>query len=421
MKTNSRLVALRLLHEVLDERRPLDHALEHSRDLHHLDARDRGFVRLLVATVLRRLGTLDRAIDGALARGDVPVAARHVLRLGLTQLRYLHTPPHAAISTAVDLAGLVAPRVKGLVNAVLRRHEGLGYDERSGAALPDWLWERWSRAYGPDLAAAIADSLLQEAPLDLTVRDDPAAWAAKLEGQVMPLGTVRRAMEGPVDRLPGFDDGQWWVQDLAASLPAKLIGDVAGRLVVDLCAAPGGKTAQLAAAGAAVTAVDRSPTRMARLDANLRRLGLSATLAVADAGRWSAAQPADAVLLDAPCLATGTIRRHPDIPHLKSPGDLVALVRGQADLLNHAADLVKPGGTLVYSTCSLEPEEGERQVEGFLARQSSFERSPVSPDELPGLRELLNGRGEVRALPCHLADLGGLDGFFIARLRRKPV
>ncbi len=413
--TTARAVALGLLQTVLDRRQPLDIALEANAAMEALEARDRGFARLLVATVLRHLGTLDHAIDGALTQPDLHPAARHILRLALAQLRYLGTPPHAAISSAVDLADGHAPRLKGLVNAILRRHDTLVFDESPAINMPPWLWQRWEAAYG-DAAAAIVAASLAEAPLDFTVKGNPGDWAAPLEAQLMPMGTLRRQAGGGVEMLPGFDQGAWWVQDLSASLPVKLMGDLAGKIVFDLCAAPGGKTARLCAAGATVTALDRSRPRLKRLQQNLDRLKLQAEVVAADAASWRPDLLADAILLDAPCLATGTMRRHPDIPWLKTAADLESLAALQARLLDHAATLLKPGGMLVYCTCSLEPEEGGEQVEAFLARNGKFARQAISADELPGLADLLTQKGDIRALPMHLAEHGGMDGFFVARL-----
>ena len=412
--SDTRYAAYRILTQVLDRRQGFDGVLEADEVLARFSGRDRGFVRLLTATVLRRLGTLDKAIEGALTIPDLDPSARHVLRIGLAQLRYLHTPPHAAISTAVDLAQNVSPRLKGFVNAVLRRHAELDWDESPSAALPAGLFRRWVTAYGEEQAAAIALALRVEPPLDITVKSDPSGWAARLTAFMMPLGTLRREVEA-VQALPGFAEGEWWVQDLAASLPVKLMGDLAGRTVYDLCAAPGGKTAQLAAAGAQVTAVDRSAQRLKRLKENMDRLRLQVTTVDADAALWQA-PPADAVLLDAPCLATGTIRRHPDIPWLKSAQDLESLAALQSRLLDRAATLVRPGGMLVYCTCSLEPEEGERQVEAFLARHAGFRRNAITATELPKFEMLVTPEGDLRALPCYLPEQGGMDGFYVARL-----
>ncbi len=250
-----------------------------------------------------------------------------------------------------------------------------------------------------------------------------AEWAARLRGRVLPTGTVRTVAHGPVSRLPGYAEGAWWVQDAAAALPARLLGDITGLIVADLCAAPGGKAAQLALAGANVTAVDRSPIRLARLQTNFARLGLRAETVAADATEWDAG-PFDAVLLDAPCLSTGTIRRHPDVAWLKREADLAALTDLQRRLLDRAAALVKPGGVLVYCVCSLEPEESEDQVTAAIARHPHLRRRPIEPRELAGLTDLVTEAGDLRTLPCHLPDadsrMAGLDGFYAARLERSP-
>jgi 16S rRNA (cytosine967-C5)-methyltransferase len=429
IKSSPRALGLSLLQATLQQHRPLDDSLEALTATAGLEPRDRAFVRVLAATVLRRLGQLDEAIDACLERpGAIKPEVRDLLRLGAAQLLFLETPPHAAVSTAVEL---VAPPYKGLINAVLRRlaREGAGRIAGQDAArlnTPEWLWLSWQRAYGADTARAIAAVHLTEAPLDLSLRDSTpealAAWAERLEARLLPTGTLRRAAGGAITDLPGFAEGAWWVQDAAAALPARLLhralGDLAGKRIFDLCAAPGGKTAQLAAAGAQVIALDRGEARLARLRANLQRLRLQAETITADATTWSPQGPlADGVLLDAPCSATGTIRRHPDISRLKSPSEVTKLARLQARLLARAVALTKPGGILVYTVCSLQPEEGEQQIRSLLAAGAPVEPLPVSAEDLPGYAESLTAEGWVRTLPCHFAGQGGIDGFFIARLR----
>ncbi|WP_158047838.1 RsmB/NOP family class I SAM-dependent RNA methyltransferase [Skermanella pratensis] len=421
----SRNAALDLLESVLRKKIPLDDAFDAHEGLDPLEPRDRGFVRLMVATVLRRLGQIDALVSTALTKPDpVRAGVLDILRLGTAQLVFLDTPPHAAVDTSVAAAeqrGL--QHYKGLINAVLRRvaREGADQARKQDAGrlnTPDWLWLAWRTAYGTPRTRGIVEANLIEAPLDLTAKGSPGDWAERLEGTVLPTGTIRRASGGQVADLPGYDEGAWWVQDAAAALPAKLFGDIRGKTLYDLCAAPGGKTAQLAAAGAEVTALDRSDRRLRRLSANLERLNLWAETLTTDAATWKPDRPADAVLLDAPCSATGAIRRHPDIPRLKSQEDVTKLAGAQRRLLAHAVDLVKPGGTLVYCTCSLQPEEGEQRIDHLLASGAPVERLPVDPGELGGLSELINERGEVRTLPGQLAELGGIDGFFIARLVR---
>lgn len=422
----NRRVALDLFEAVLRRQRPLEEqADQFTRDL---APRDRAFVRLLVATTLRRLGQIDkvltRFLDRPLPRKLAPV--RDVLRLGTAQLLFLDTPSHAVVDTSVNLVkgGRMAPYA-GLVNAVLRRiaREGRAVCETIDAArfnTPKWLWLDWVATYGEATARAIAEAHLNEAPLDLTLRPgaDPAEWATKLDAEVLPTGSLRRRAGGSVAELPGFADGQWWVQDAAAALPARLLGDVSGQRVIDLCAAPGGKTLQLAAAGAEVTAVDRSARRLRRVTENLGRLGLSATVVDADAKTWRPAHLADAVLLDAPCSATGTIRRHPDVARHKTPDDVDALSATQQALLRAATEMVKPGGLIVYCTCSLQAEEGPAQIATALDLDLPVERVAIAAAEVGGLDELITADGDLRTLPCHLPGKGGLDGFFAARLRR---
>ncbi len=425
----ARLAALQVFQAVLHHRRPLDEILNEHRGLAELAPRDRAFARLLVATLLRHLGQVDGLIDACLDKPLQPrlKELRDLLRLGAVQLAFLGTPPHAAVSTSVNLcAQSRLAGFKSLVNAVLRRIDKEGADRlatQDSARLntPGWLRAAWEKAYGAEGYKAIAAAHLVDPPLDLTVKpgEDLAAWAAKLGGEIMANGSLRLpAGQGEVTRLPGYHDGAWWVQDAAATLPAKLLGDVTGKLVFDLCAAPGGKTAQLAAAGARTIALDLRAERLTRLQENLTRLGLAAGTVACDATGWQPPEAADAVLLDAPCSSTGTLRRHPDIAHLKSPKDIKGLVETQARLLAAATRMVKPGGLLVYATCSLQREEGEKQIAAFLASGAPFKRVAIRAEEVPGLAQALTKKGELRCLPSHWADKGGLDGFFVSRLKR---
>jgi 16S rRNA (cytosine967-C5)-methyltransferase len=412
---------------VLGEGRLLDDALAESRDLATLQPRDRAFVRVLAATTLRRLGQIDGLVDHCL---DRPLKAKQaevktLLRLGACQLMFLDTPAHAAVDSTVALArGAALGGYRGLVNAVLRRltREGAAIRDGQDAATlntPAWLWESWRAAYGEATARRIAEAHLKDPPLDLTVKADLEAWAERLGAVRLPTGSLRLAPgAGEVARLDGYQAGAWWVQDAAAALPVRLLGELAGRSVIDLCAAPGGKTAQLAAAGARVTAVERDPKRLGRLQDNLGRLGLAARGVSADAATWRPSEPADAVLLDAPCSATGTLRRHPDIAWLKRAKDLPSLAALQDRLLTAAVEMVRPGGLLVYATCSLQPEEGQQRIAALLATGAPVERMPLAASELGGPAELITAQGELRTLPCHLAELGGLDGFYACRLRR---
>ncbi len=428
----ARRIAADILEAVLHRRRPLDEQLDDKAHpaLATLADRDRALVRALVAAVLRRLGTLRHLLGRLLDRG-LPAEAPRIetaLLVGAAQILWLEVPNHAAVDLAVRLvqADRRDAHYAGLVNAVLRRIACEGTLELAGidtAALdtPNWLMARWLRNYGAEIAHAIAVANGQEPALDFTVKDGAEHWAKTLGGRVLPTGSVRALVHGPVSSLPGYGDGAWWVQDAAAALPARLLGDVNDRSVADLCAAPGGKTAQLAAAGARVVAVDRAPARLDRLRQNLARLGLAAETVVADVGEWQAG-PFDAVLLDAPCSSTGTIRRHPDIPWLKREADVVALAALQRRLLARAVELTRPGGLLVYCTCSLEPEEGIDVIRDLLDRDPRLRRRPIAAAEVGGRGELLGPDGDLRTLPCHLPDsdprMGGLDGFYAARLER---
>jgi 16S rRNA (cytosine967-C5)-methyltransferase len=429
----ARTIAADILDGVLRRRRSLDEQLDGASahpGLATLEPRDRALTRQLVATVLRRLGTLRHLLGLLLDRGAPREAPRveTALLIGAAQVLFLDVPDHAAVDLAVRIArkDQRAAHYAGLVNAVLRRIAREGAERLAGidaVALdtPPWLMARWTRHYGEDTARAIAAAHAHEPALDISVKSDPAHWADMLGGRVLPTGSVRAIVHGPVSGLPGFADGAWWVQDAAAALPARLLGDVRGKSVADLCAAPGGKTAQLAAAGARVVAVDRSEARIARLTQNLTRLGLSAETVVADAAEWQAG-PFDAVLLDAPCSSTGTIRRHPDVPWLKREADITALAGVQRRLLAHAVDLVRPGGTLIYCTCSLEPEEGIDAIEELLGRDSRVRRRPLAADEIGGLDGFITEAGDLRTLPCHLPDpltqMSGMDGFYAARIER---
>jgi 16S rRNA (cytosine967-C5)-methyltransferase len=433
-----RRVAADIVEGVLNRHRALDEMLEGSdaraatAALAALADRDRALTRAIVAVVLRRLGTLRHLLGSFLEEG-LPAQAPRVetaLLIGAAQILFLEVPDHAAVDLAVRLAreDRMALHFAGLVNAVLRRITREG-KERIAALdapvldTPPWLMQRWIKTYGEATAHAIAAANGREPALDLTVKSDAADWAAKLDGRVLPTGSVRTIVHGAVTALPGFDEGAWWVQDAAASIPARLLGNVAGLRVADLCAAPGGKTAQLVAAGAKVTAVDRAPGRLKRLQENLTRLSLEAELVCADVAAWTPDQQFDAILLDAPCTSTGTIRRHPDVPWLKRSADITSLAALQRRLLDHAITLIRPGGTLVYCTCSLEPEEGAEVVADLLAREQSVRRVPIAAAEVFGEADFINADGDLRTLPCHFTDadsrFAGVDGFYAARLEKR--
>ena len=426
--SDARAVAAHALGAILRRGRTLDQALAAAPGLDALSPRDAAFSRLLLLTTLRRLGQIDAFLAGLM---DRPLPARRgpvqdVLRLGIAQLAFLETPAHAAVASTVALAqGQRLAPYRGLVNAVLRRasreHGAIAALDAARLNTPDWLWQSWTQAYGDACCRAIAEAHLKEPPLDLSPLTDTEeraqALCAALAAERLPGGTLRLRGAGEVTRLAGYEAGKWWVQDAAAALPARLLGAVAGKQVLEIGAAPGGKTAQLAAAGARVTAVDRSTPRLARLRENLARLHLEAEIVEADALDWHPAAQAHLVLLDAPCTATGTIRRHPDVLHGRRPADVARLAELQGRLLARAAAMVAPGGLLVYASCSLQPEECERQVDAFLAAAPDFARLPVRSGELAGVGEAITPAGDLRTLPCHWAKDGGMDGFYAARLR----
>jgi 16S rRNA (cytosine967-C5)-methyltransferase len=430
----ARRIAADILDGVLRRRTALDELLSGKSahpGLAGLAERDRALMRRLVATVLRRLGTLRHLVGGFLDKGFPSDAPRveTILLLGAAQILWLEVPDHAAVDLSVRLAQADrrAARYAGLVNAVLRKvTQSAATKPVDGSTrdTPEWLLKRWKKAYGPDTARAISTANGHEPALDLTVKQDAESWAERLRGRVLPTGTVRTLAHGAISLLPGFSDGAWWVQDAAAALPVRLLGDIQGKNIAELCAAPGGKTAQLALAGAKVSAVDRSPARLNRMRENLARLSLSAEIVAADALDWQGG-PFDGVLLDAPCSATGTIRRHPDIPWLKNEADLPVLTSLQQRLIDRAVELTKPGGTFVYCVCSLEPEEGQNQIETLLARDSRVMRSPISGQEVFGHAEFITTDGDLRTLPQQLPDpdprWAGLDGFYAARLMRREV
>jgi 16S rRNA (cytosine967-C5)-methyltransferase len=417
----ARRAALDVVASALDRRRGLEEALS-APALSALDVRDRAFARVLALTVLRRLGALDRALETRL-RKPPPDEVCAILRLGAAQLLFMGTPAHAAVASSVDLAG-ERPQTrpfKPLVNAVLRgliREPPPAFPPE--VLLPDWLHARWRAAYGEAAASAIAAVIPDEPATDISLRDpaDAPDLAAALEAELLVGGSLRTPRRGDVADWPGYGEGRWWVQDAAAAIPARLLAVRPGEDVLDLCAAPGGKTLQLAAAEGKVVAVDRSAARLDRVRENLGRVGLEAELVAADAASWDDPRSFDAVLLDAPCSATGTFRRHPDVLWACRPGDIAKLAVVQAALLAAAARRVREGGRLVYSVCSLEPEEGEAQVEAFLRAHDDFQLDPIPPGEGGAPAASLMAAGMLRILPHQVA--GGADGFFSARLVRLP-
>ena len=415
----ARAAALDLLTAALSGRSGLDEGLSHPA-LQALSARDRAFARALVMATLRRLGPIDSALQARVKKAP-PDKVVQVLRLGVAQAFVLKTPAHAAVTTSVDLIaqdrGLVM--FKGLVNAVLRGlvREPPELDDPELLA-PSWLYARWRAVYSIEGAREIAAMIAEEPATDLSFKD-PAqapALAAALEGEVLPGGSLRTFKRGDISTWPGFAEGAWWVQDAAAAIPARLLNVQLGETALDMCAAPGGKTLQLAAAGARVAAIDRSAPRLKRVTENLARTGLSAETIAADAATWPDKRTFDAVLLDAPCSATGTFRRHPDVLWAAKPSDVAGLAAVQSKLLDAAARRTRPGGRLVYCVCSLEPEEGEGQVAAFLGRTPGITLDPITAGEAGAPAASVRPDGTLRILPHHTA--GGTDGFYVARFRK---
>ena len=420
----ARRAALALVEAALSRRGGFEEAMNQP-PYSRLTGPDRSFARMLASTMLRGLGQIDALLDRRL-KDAPPPQARALLRLGAAQILFGLAPAFAAVSTTLTLAeeSTSTQRFKGLMNAILR-----GLDRDGGASLltvldpsvnvPAWLLARWRAAHGEAACAA----LCRRTPKN---PEDADAIADALEGVLLPSGSIRTSRRGDVAEFPGYDEGVWWVQDAAAAIPARLLDIRPGQTALDMCAAPGGKTLQLAAAGARVTALDRSPKRLARVSENLARTGLDADLVTGDAGAFDGAmadgttRTFDAVLLDAPCSATGTFRRHPDVLWGARPADIAKLAGVQARMLDAAARLTHPGSLLVYSVCSLEPEEGEAQAAGFLTRHTGFERLPIKPGAYGLPSDAINAEGDLRLLPGAAVPEGGQDGFFAARfIRRK--
>jgi len=416
----AREAALALVTAALDHRGGLEEAMDRA-PFAALEPRDRGLARMIAMTMLRRLGPIDRRLAPRL-RKPPPEAVLMLLRLGATQALYLDTPAFAAVDTTVRLAerGKATRPFKGLINAILRgllREPAPGPDEPESLA-PEWLYARWRAAHGEPAARAVAAQIAEEPATDLSLRDsaDQADLAAALEAEVLPGGSLRVRRRGDVAGWDGYAEGRWWVQDAAAAIPARLLAVQPGETVLDACAAPGGKTLQLAASGGRVVALDRSAPRLRRLTLALERTRLAAEVVAADLAAWDDRRRFDAILLDAPCSATGTFRRHPDVLWGARPADIAQLAGVQARLLDAAADRLSPGGRLVYCVCSLETEEGEAQIEAFLTRRPGFRLSPITAGEGGAPQSSVTASGLLRILP-HQRD-GGLDGFFAARLIR---
>ena len=430
----SRSVAFDVLNITLYSRQPFDEVFNKHPFLKNMEHRDRGLAYYIIITTLRHLGQIDDIIRSCLEKKLPPKAkyAKLILRIGICQFLFLNTPPHAAVSTSVDLADQQKQGAyKKLINAILRRvtAEGKNFLARQDAArlnTPTWLWESWIKAYGEKMTRQIIKAHMEIPKTDLFVKKNVEKWARKLNGKLLTTGGIRLQYDSNIPSLEGYEDGAWWVQDAAASLPAQLFGkDLTGKKVLDMCSAPGGKTAQLLAAGAEVVALDRSKKRLQRLKLNMERLSFTVKVICADAGLWQANELFDGVLIDAPCSATGTIRRHPDVMYLKEEKDVFHAHQVQVRLLNAAAGMIKTDGQVVFSTCSLQPEEGPDVIDKFLIGHPEWRRHRINSNEIGGQAELISVVGDLRTLPHHLVDIentkniGGMDGFFAARLKKN--
>lgn len=426
-----RKCALDLLGQIIDRKNALDVTIERSSEYVALDKRDRAFVRMLLATCLRRMGQIDDLITFAQDRPDslkTPII-KNILRLGITQIFFMDVPNHASVDTSVRLAQMMGmDKQKNFVNAILRKltRDGKGRLEKQDAPrlnTPEWLLKIWIEDYGLNVAANIAKANMKEAALDITVKnkDEIDDWCKVLGASKLQTGSLRRTARGSVRELSGFEEGKWWVQDAAAAIPATLFGDIKNQHVVDMCAAPGGKTMQLAAMGANVTAIDRSAKRLKRVEENMMRIHITDKVKIetADAAVWKSKEPPKYILLDAPCSATGTIRRHPDNVYLKSQTDIERLCTIQERLLNHAAEIIADDGVIIYCTCSLQKAEGEYQIEKFLKSHPNFKRKAITRQEIGQYDFCINDDGDIRILPSMLAEQGGIDGFFISRLIKQ--
>ena len=406
-ETSARQAVLSLLEQVLDKKKNLDDVfVEATRSL---SERDRRFTKHLLAIILKRLGQIDRVIN-ALLKKPLPLRARkaqHILRMGVTQLLWMDTPEHAAVSTSVELAKqadqvFYTKLINGVLRNLCRQKPTLADDTCN---FPEWMLAAWVKSYGKKQALAIVQALLQTPPTMVTVKENPAQWAEKLQGKLLPSGSIILPEHADIPTLPGYQEGAWWVQNESASLAVKALGQVKGLCVADLCAAPGGKTAQLAAAGAQVDAYDISPKRLEKLKGNLQRLGLSANVICADINKLQTKRTYDAVLLDAPCSATGTVAHHPDVLYHRTPKDIEKLTAVQDSLLKKAHQLVKPKGRVVYCTCSLQSQEGEERI----AQVSDLFKVVPLKDSAHATKE-----GFLRIYPN-----GYNDGFFVALLEKK--
>ncbi len=425
----SRNIAVELLHSVLKQGNTVDIAISRHAGYSNLPPKERSFCHHLTMTTLRYKGALSALLQQFLRKPlkNNLFNIQLCLLIGACQILLMNVPAHAAVDTSVTLAKRYNTAFAALVNAVLKQISANGHNwwceqPIESINMPKWLWRCMTDCYGNDDARLIAGAFLQEPALDITIKCSKQMdkWQQELQLTSLPFGSMRyNGGARDIDKWPGFQQGEWWVQEVAASLPVKLMGNVNNRLVLDACAAPGGKTAQLAAAGAQVVAVDKSKSRLNRLQENLQRLHLTHNVQVvtADLLHWHNKQLFDIILLDAPCSATGTIRRNPELLWQRTAQDISRLVLLQQQLIEKVTLWLKPGGMLMYSVCSIMPQEGEEQI-AKLIKKGMLVLEPFRECELHKHPELLTAAGELRILPYHFAQYGGIDGFYIARLRK---
>lgn len=421
---DARAVALKILLKITNESISLEDAWEQTKEVNNLEQRDRSLCRLLILTTLRQCGFIDYRIrQYAKTMEKLPLTALMALRIGFTHILFLHSPAHAVVNTCVNLLEPNDKVMRGLVNAILRKaaaNEKPIEDatETWQQAIPNWLLSTWKKDYGLENLGLIAKACLREPYLDITVKENKIEWAKTLSATILPTGSLRLPHQDDITKLPGFAEGAWWVQDAAAAIPAMMAGDVKGKLVYDCCAAPGGKTAQFLAAGAKVVSIDQSDERLKRLRENLQRLKMNANILSQNILNFTPNNQADVIFLDAPCSATGTLRRHPDLMMHKNPNDASRLAMLQHSMLSHVAGLLKKDGLLIYAVCSIQNEEGAGVVDAFLKNNKNFQRMPITAADIGGWDEGVTSVGDLRTLPHYMQAFGGMDGFYAARLKK---
>ena len=421
----TRKKAIEILVKILENNKPLDNAFEEStkKSSHFskLINEDKSFCRLLISTTLRNLISIDYLLTKFLSKplNKTPLKVLMILRINVAQSFFLKTPDHAVVNTAVELCG---KKWKGLVNGVsreiLRNKDKAKKYLNESDKVPNWLLRRWKRDWGKNYDEIVTGHLNLNPPIDLYVKDNTNYWARKLNGKKLGNNSIRLFTPGLISNLEGYEQGEWWIQDYSSQIPVSLLEIQNNDDVLDLCAAPGGKTAQLISLGAKVTSIDNNKKRLFRLEQNLKRLNYKAIIKNKDIRNFSTQKTWSKIILDAPCSSTGTLRKNPEIMHQKKDSDIVSLSKLQSDLLDAAWDLLKEGGTLLYCTCSLEKEEGEHQIENFIKRKKNSLLDKINNNEINKKLNVSNQNKWLRIFPNSLNYEGGNDGFFIARIKK---